>query len=824
MPAPVIAALPTAPNRREPANFPERSDAFFAALALFRTQLNEFGAWMGEPVSESNLTAVYTEMRDGRVGIIDGAEDPSGRVTSPYADFLITVHNGSGRTRTWRPTAAPGDGLETANLKKDATVPTNRWWVKTTDADVTQAITDLTALISAETVARTAALSLEAQTRADADANANEFGWPGDAGYVFISDAGNRPLLAYDDLGRLLGDTLTTVSGWPGDWVVPKHKDSRGVIIEGFDSRDGSPYMKVEDVSGWPGDWIIGLDFDLNRRIIRGIDQRDQSLYPLGTDSGGGGGSVEFVDPGFSGEVYGAVADADGTIKFTTKIAPVGELLGMEKRNGLFFADTGQVALAILAIGGGDIGGEADVKTYPWHIFDEDMEPTPDGTEASGFAASYLRALELRWLRRYMIMPIAEVIGSTTAADVADGSARRIALMNRLNDAIDSYEEIGKTAMVPYILMDLLDGAPTTAQATADTHYAATGNSIRLETVAATGQAVPPRIFVNQGFGTRTDGTSPVILAEGRLDWNHFSLGFVVPTPLYPFDLAVGSPINLSAQSLLLVRELMGLAAIELDAGREWFCPSLEEAIRTGLVIAARFTTLTGALAFVDAVNNHGFTLVGAYNGAKVASVAISGTYVNVTLDRDPVGAFALNTGDAFYNSVTQNTIGANAVNATGNSAGGPDGTRKFVSWPINFPEGTIIGFDITVTGSGSVYGRFDDNRDLNAPNIIDIMGAGGVTAGTYHFDYTVGAVSALRKFLGFVLTQNSTIDVTNFTVTFPSTPTLQLAYAYGKMGTPGDNKPINRGSLNDGWTFASDAVGGQTQRRFARSGRVNVT
>ncbi|MGA0615316.1 hypothetical protein, partial [Paracoccus sp. KR1-242] len=263
-------------------------------------------------------------------------------------------------------------------------------------------------------------------------------GWPGDEGEVLALGL-NGVALAYDRLGRLLGGIVTPrSSGWPGDWISEEVVDARGVVVFGHDVRDGSDYSLALDVSGWPGDWIIGLEFDRSGRILRGIDQRDQSSYPAGQFGGGtGGGSVEFVDPGFSGDAFGAVIDSDGVVKFTT-IVPPGRSLGMEKREGRFFADTQKLAIAVLAIGGGDTGAASSIEDHRWHVFDEELEPQDTQTSASGLASAILTRQRDAFEARALMFPIAEVIGSTVETDVLAGAPRRVQLMARLQAAVDA--------------------------------------------------------------------------------------------------------------------------------------------------------------------------------------------------------------------------------------------------------------------------------------------------------------------------------------------------------------------------------------------------
>lgn len=389
----------------------------------------------------------------------------------------------------------------------------------------------------------------------------------------------------------------------------------------------------------WPGDWIEPLVVSANDVIMFGVDRRNGTIYTHSVAIDAPEPTVAtFVDPGFSGEVFGAVLGRDDVVKFTT-IVPPGVPLGMERRNGHFFADTHPIAISLLAIGGGDTGRASSVSDYRWHVFDETLEPQDMGTAASGLAQAILARQEREFRGRSLMFPIVEIIGSTVESDVLAGAPRRRQLMARLGSAVEKARLLGKTLVVGWIKLDLLSGAPKTRMATAREHYGLVGNGMRLEAAEVTRQAAPPRLIVNQSFGTRTDGRSEVILAEGRLDWDFFSIGFIVPTPRYPFDLVEGTPATLTHESLLMVREIEALAVGAVERGKEWFCPSLEEARLAGTTIRARFATMS-PLVLRDP-GNHGFTLAG--KGAPaIVGVTASGSYVAIELAGQPKGPLSL--------------------------------------------------------------------------------------------------------------------------------------------------------------------------------------
>jgi len=401
---------------------------------------------------------------------------------------------------------------------------------------------------------------------------------------------------------------------------------------------DGDAPPSANPNDPWPGDAIVPVVVSENGVVLWGTDARDGSSYEFISPQNKPPASVEFTDPGFGGDVFGAVSDTQGVCKFTTRIAP-GEVLGIEKRDGNFFADTQRLAVAVLAIGGRDVGRNASVEDHRWHVFDETLEPQDMHTSASGFASALLSSQRAAFRARSLMFPMAELIGSTVESDVLAGSPRRKDLMARLTTARDNAARWGKELMVGWIQLNLLDGAPDTPQTTAREHYGMVGKGIRLEAAEATGQAVPPALIVNQGFGVRTDGSSEVILAEGRLDLDFYSIGFIVPTPLYPFPLVKDTLATLTPDALLMVRELEVHAVTEIGAGRDWFCPSLEEATLHETTVTAKFMSLS-PLVLKDP-ENHGFSFA-QDDAPQIKSVTVAGKLAKIELAAPPTGALTV--------------------------------------------------------------------------------------------------------------------------------------------------------------------------------------
>lgn len=86
MTLPTITALPTAPSRTDPATFAARGDAFVAALATLRTEINSFGAALP--------TEVATLQNDSNIGQLVQLGTPTTITGSPSTvDFIHNVNS-----------------------------------------------------------------------------------------------------------------------------------------------------------------------------------------------------------------------------------------------------------------------------------------------------------------------------------------------------------------------------------------------------------------------------------------------------------------------------------------------------------------------------------------------------------------------------------------------------------------------------------------------------------------------------------------------------------------------------------------------------------
>lgn len=349
---------------------------------------------------------------------------------------------------------------------------------------------------------------------------------------------------------------------------------------------------------------------------------------------------IQFVDPDNQGNAWMAIRTADGVIRYMSDQWN-GRVFGFERRDRITLAQSPSPAVGIVAFGGGGIGIARPLpEEYRYHIVDETLKAPRDGRAASAQAAGFLAAEDARRAALYTVLALTHPVPSTVEADALSGSPARKALRRALRQARDALRGWDKDLFIDRIALSLLEGAPATSETAALFHYAAVARDLRIEVAQTAGQVPLPLVVVSQSAGLLADGTSEVILAEGRLDWAHWGLGFVVATPRYPFAHDPDMPGTMTPQSALAVSELESVAVAERLAGRDWFCPSLERAVLDGATIRARFATMT-PLRLRDA-ENHGFAVDGIQNGAAITGVSVQGDMALIALDRPPRGVLAL--------------------------------------------------------------------------------------------------------------------------------------------------------------------------------------
>ncbi len=482
--------------------------------------------------------------------------------------------------------------------------------------------------------------------------------YPGDGGVALVRDRLGKVGLGVRSDGTAIGafaqeDILNAgaFSGYPGDGIALV-KSAGGVQL-GI-NPDGSllavifPDSIQQREIYLPGDGV-GLLRDRTGKFAIYVEPdgtlrcrvRAEDIVGL-EDGGGNGGTVEVAQPSTHAPVMHAMRIGEDAILYLSRQWR-GEVHGFEERGpdpAVTLAQSPKLASIVASFGGGSVGVERDLgeERYYWHIRDKALENTDQNDATQAFAVAWLTLAEDVGLALPTMLCAPKPIGSTTEADAIAGSAYRLALKADVAAAKAALEGFGKIGMVEFVLLQLLDGQQDEAELTADFIYAATAASLRDE--IAGDQPLAPFFVVNQSIGTRTDGTSEVILAEGLLEQRHFDLGFVVATPLYWCRLETDGAATLHPEDAMLVSELQAHACHIKEQGGTWYCPRIQDARITGDTITVTFTTLSN-LVLEDPVE-HGFAIDGVANGAGIASVTASGNTVTIAMTAAPTGTLTL--------------------------------------------------------------------------------------------------------------------------------------------------------------------------------------
>lgn len=395
--------------------------------------------------------------------------------------------------------------------------------------------------------------------------------------------------------------------------------------VEGGISHPFGPDIIIADAAGTPLLWQYW-------------GQPPAAAWSAGGGGTGDAGTVVRDLPGWIGNIWGGI-DYGSSIRWMSDIYG-GRVMGFERRGGIDLAQSGDVAVGMVAYGGGMGTTHALPEAWRWHVRRPTLAHQGNADAAEAQAALAQSRARAAGLANPTVIAITSAVGSPVEADLVVGSAAYNAVLSGITQALSGLATWGKVLTVDRIEMSLLGAAQSTSQAAADLHYASVANELRGDIVELTGQGDAPLVVVSQSFGTRTDGASTVALAEAVLDRLHPTLGFVVVGPRYPYALASGSPSTLTAQSAALLRELMAYAVAERQSGRQWYCPEMQPATRSGATVTAPFNAMTD-LVLADPAN-HGFTLEGVTNGVTITAAAVSAKTVTLTLSGTPTGTLFL--------------------------------------------------------------------------------------------------------------------------------------------------------------------------------------
>lgn len=307
-----------------------------------------------------------------------------------------------------------------------------------------------------------------------------------------------------------------------------------------------------------------------------------------------------------------------------------GRVFGFEQRDRTTLAQSPEVAIGMVAFGGGSAGVTRPLpQRMRFHMRDENLEVHEWDLAAESHAVAWLNGVDKRHHALSTVIAISEPRASIVEADALPDAPLRQAVARRVAMARAALKPWQKFFHVDRICLSLLEGSPDVSQTVADYHYAAVAKGLQLDICEASGQIAVPKVVVTQSAGTRKRGDFPLILAEGRLHWNHFSLDMIVATPRYPFRLMKGTAATLEPVDAMLVSELESRAVEAVLDGKDWYCPSLEEARISGTQIRARFACMTD-LVLDD--GPHGFGI----DGCEITDVTVDGENVTLELSAEP--------------------------------------------------------------------------------------------------------------------------------------------------------------------------------------------
>lgn len=311
------------------------------------------------------------------------------------------------------------------------------------------------------------------------------------------------------------------------------------------------------------------------------------------------------------------------------------EIMGFEERRDVTLAQTPTVAIGMLDFGSMSPIERHTPEDFAFHVVDETLQgqrPSLTAQTMGVIQESYKRHAA----RPYRtIVALSETQASMTLSEAQEDQDLFGALLRRVDEAKDALENWGKTLFVDRVAMRLLAGAPKTSEHDAQAHYANVAQALRTQICKTTGQSSFPHIIVNQNSGTRTDGTSEIILAEGRLERDMPRANFIIPTPLYPYALRPQTQSALIPADQLRVDELAVLAITTIQRGQPWTCPYMRVANCKGTKIIVDFTSYT-KLQLDD--GPHGFSLSGCENDVEITSAQCLGTKVILHCNKPPVG------------------------------------------------------------------------------------------------------------------------------------------------------------------------------------------
>lgn len=348
------------------------------------------------------------------------------------------------------------------------------------------------------------------------------------------------------------------------------------------------------------------------------------------------------------GNAWNVQKDEDGVVRYLSDQWNR-RVFGFEKREidgmDIHLAQSHSIAMGHVAFGGGSMMVRRPwVNEFRYHArWHKDLFEMEGRLGADASAIAYLRIEDSRLRGMPTVFASNILFGSGTDADIADASPAMQRLEADLASMRDRTLSIDRHLFVDRIALALFEGEPAKTRFDALWGYGLCAQRIRALIVKVNRQSAMPAFVVSQSAGTADDGSSEVILAEGWLDVEYFSLQFVVATPKYHLPLEKGSASRLTPEAAAYVTEMEALAVDAKLQNRDWYCPHLTEANLAGREIEVRALVQKGAVLELDDPKNHGFTLEGDVGDCRIASVEVTGTdRLKIELTKRPKGDIRL--------------------------------------------------------------------------------------------------------------------------------------------------------------------------------------
>ena len=304
-----------------------------------------------------------------------------------------------------------------------------------------------------------------------------------------------------------------------------------------------------------------------------------------------------------------------------------GRVMGYEDIEHKTLAQTSEIALVTLAIGSGVNSPRHHDEYYDWHVVDHTLQGGSPSYSAASHAIINAKKCDETHAALHTHFAIDCAKPGTTEDHLKPDGDYYKSILHLIDDAKSNADLFGKSLFVDCVKVSVLSGQSNLTSNSADYLIAAFIHELRADICAKTGQATFPKFLISPF----NDTGSELCLAEGQLDVNHPTLGIIVTSPQYWLEKRNTKQPTLSDQAQVILDELHVVALREVQAGRTWFCPSMQRCYRgDDDTVRIEFSAM-GDL--VQEGAGHLFKI--SQNGADIpiTGIEIEGKTVTVTFD-----------------------------------------------------------------------------------------------------------------------------------------------------------------------------------------------